>query len=271
MPNDFWFHSYVMFYILWFCIALQSVRPAGEDDIFAVNIIRKKTLIHRCTGALYRSDVVLLPASCISGRGRRVLPEPYPLTRVGTLDIDGDDNAGGIEIRQTLDRIIHNGFNGTEEDGYSNDIAILFLNESITNHKSIELAKAPCNFLESLGWFRIGHPDGGGAPARKLERITRLKHMGREDCEKHLPHGKLPKGAICAIGPAEALASWDHGALLLCDDDLKTLVGLASFRTSNVHMRAPNIYTNLLDYKEWIQEQIEGFKNGKRAAPNEEL
>lgn len=241
---------------------VQKTKPAGDSDLFAVNIVRKKTFIHYCTGALIAENAVLLPASCIAGK-EKVPPEAHPLVRVGTLDIDEDQ--AGLQIRTTANSTIHPGFDGSAADGYSNDVAILFLNESISNPKLIELATAPCEEMESLGWFKPGPPNSCGAPVKQLERAELLTRHDKEDCENSIPGKRLREGMFCVCGPPKAFNEWDHGALLVCPGNPGTLIGVASCRTNLITDRTAYVYTDLLQFSGWIQKQLESFGSSMEA------
>lgn len=245
-----------------------NTRPATADDLFAVNIVRKKTSIHRCTGALITPSIVLLPGSCIVGKSKRVLPESHPNVRIGSLYIDGTE--GRIEVRKTSKQIVHPSFEGTDEDGYSNDLALLVLDEPVVNHTTIGLAPTRCNTMEALGWFKSGPAEGGGAPSKTLERAESMESLDKTDCEQHLPHKTLHEGMFCAIGPPRTSNEWDHGALLLCPGNPEKLLGLASYRSSPLgakspYERSPYAYTDLPQFSGWIQSEV------KKAEAKDEL
>lgn len=241
---------------------LHMIKPwesmiinAEKEDFFAVNIIQKEVPIHICTGVLYTANVVLLPASCIVRQGKNGKQVLKPNIRAGTRDIFGEENLKGIEVRSSSEEIIHPSFNGNMEDGFSYDLAILILNESISSHTKIELSTAPCEEMETLGWFRPCN-NLPAAPLTKLGRLQNLTQRDSKICQQHFPHSTLLKGMFCAIYPIVSSIPWDHGAPLLCPGTPRTLVGLASYMSSTECVNSPQLYTDVWKFSKWIKREM---------------
>lgn len=235
----------------------ERKAPCNDDYPFVVNIMRRRTNIHHRTGALITSTTVVVPASSIKGSDGYDPPEPNPLLRVGNTYILGSEDREHAEFRGASEVFVHPGFRGNEMEGYINDIALLVLNESISEHTSVRLAETPCPHLKAVGWFRRSKYE---SPAIHLQQIVGLQPI---DCKLATGSENNLKGMTCLHKGPSSTCAWDRGALLLCSSHCgDSIVGLATYE-SQQYCSAPFGYTYLHDFKEWIESDKDARQTGE--------
>ncbi|CAD7702192.1 unnamed protein product [Ostreobium quekettii] len=203
---------------------------------------------HVCTGILVKPGLVVAPASCVT-KGIKD-QEKFPLVRLGSYDLNTHDGPEEPEVLKTCQRIVHHKFTGKPEEG--NDIALLVLNGTKWQHAPIEGMLpvdhcVPNKTMSSLGWFATSRH---GSPSYNLVAIPKLKHVEKGECVKALKDKGVPNGTVCAVPEFRAVAEWDLGSPLLCQDE--HLIGLVSYAQPQPNVHVPYVYTHVSEYENWI-------------------
>jgi len=239
-----------------FVIAKKVAEYAHHEKFpFMVNVVSPTTTTHICSGALIADDLAIAPASCVSKSCKKC--EPFPIIRVGSNSIDGEDETGDVQEYNVIEQRVHNKFDGTVSAGY--DVAILQLDGKTKDVPIIGGYKAlrdlgDSDVIMALGWFKASRI---GAPSALLQMITSLDYVPQEKCMNVFP--KLPEASVCAKPKMRAHCEWDHGApLLLCTKGIGNymLAGLASFERSTCQTDDPYVYADVGgELLNWVEAQ----------------
>ncbi|XP_043277366.1 trypsin-1-like [Venturia canescens] len=201
---------------------------------------------HFCGGSVLTENYVVTAAHCVAGKEAENVK-----VIAGTVDLEKPHS-----IHYVKKIIIHADYDPSHS--WSNDIAVLKVNEPFVVSKTIAYATLPMHSEEfapgvvavASGWGRLW--EGGDTPT-KLQR-TDVKISSPEYCNKVNSDAGYPvyEGHICAHDPdvKTGPCHGDSGGPLVVDGKL---VGLASWVISCASTKYPTVYTKVSQYVDWLE------------------
>ncbi|XP_068148185.1 trypsin eta-like [Drosophila tropicalis] len=232
----------------------RSARVIGGQDVSIYSVpyqvsLRYKSnqseaFIHRCAGTIYSSEVILTTATCVQNVNAKQLHviagETY---RTGSK--------GSIYLVNRI--VIHPEFDMWLMD---NDLALVVLTHHINldglGVSTIGLAEVePNDASEAVvaGWGGISSEES----SVEVLKLSYLQTVGLIKCRKFYGEDRITLSMLCAGGKQGDTCAGDAGGALVVND---LAVGLVSWGRKGCGLTDfPGVYTNLVYYSEWIQEE----------------
>ncbi|XP_016956514.1 trypsin alpha-like [Drosophila biarmipes] len=197
-----------------------------------------------CGGLIYKEDIILTAAHCIEN--------------VAAKDISvyfGSEKRGFGELVNVSKAISHEDYKG-ELYSFANDIAVLILSSPIPlgdNASTIKLADETPEVGEKVlatGWGRTVENDANSAPTTLLGTFVRVQNQDFCRGVYGLSFYFITDSMICANEFGKGACQGDSGGPLV--NSKSELIGLASFNLGCDKPDTPDIYTNVVVFKDWI-------------------
>lgn len=237
--------------------ALKENRIIGGESTeinaapYLVSIRYKKNLSapfeHRCSGTIYSSNIILTTATCVIGLETQRL-------HVKAGSTYRSQNDGFVYIVEKY--ILHPNYNIWFMD---NDLALLKLAFDLTDSVPKEITPIaisssipPVNSPATIaGW--------GITSSQKNSEYSEILQMADVDivadaeCKKSYGENRLSPAMLCAAGKDADACLGDAGGALVYEDKA---VGLISWGNGCGNSDFPGVYTNLVYFKEWIENEV---------------
>lgn len=173
-----------------------------------------------------------------------------------------------VRQRRVVKLIKHPGFQMSIDNYYSDDIALVLLDEKVDFDEFLRPVCLPANSSVQLkpgteciviGWGKKIHDDY--ADYQSAINEVQVPVVSHSKCikwySKQLPFHPIPKTQLCAgyeNGKKDACQG-DSGGPLLCynDDQSWFVAGVVSWGINCAQPQLPGIYTNVPKYLEWIK------------------
>jgi serine protease len=210
---------------------------------------------HFCGGSLIKNDWVLTAAHCVDGSS------PTGLRAViGRHDLN-TSTGQSITVSQI---IVHPSYNDSTSD---NDIALLklssptTLNPTLMQIPDIDLmneAAAPGDMVITAGW---GTTSEGGSLATRLREVA-VPVVSNTTCNAPASYnGSITANMICAgyaAGGKDSCQGDSGGPLMFTYAGADYQAGVVSFGEGCARANKYGVYTRVVNYGTWINEQING-------------
>ncbi|XP_055587401.1 trypsin 3A1-like [Uranotaenia lowii] len=210
-----------------------------------------------CNGVIVDQQHVLTAAQCVFNENRRLM-DPFWLTIVaGDLQLM---NQGARRQTRKVSRInVHPQFNIFTRE---HDLAVLRLNEPFDlPSNTVDVARRRTSITsigetcEFAGW---GETAGTGTSVNVNQRYFPMVINDRDACNGAAMHaGGVMETMICAgntaVTNAAAPCHGNMGAGLYCN---RELVGTLSFGINCGGANNPPVFTQVRNYRRWIEEQF---------------
>ncbi|XP_017117015.1 pro-resilin-like [Drosophila elegans] len=249
----------------------DQARPGQYPWVVAVFSNGK----YLCGGSLISSDYVLTVAHPLV-----VKTETDLVVRAGEWNMDTNEESFQIENREVERIKRHEGFNFTSG---ANNLAILKLKTpfQLKEHIRTICMPVPKKTFEPrrcivAGWGKMKYQSSDySAVLKKVD----LPLVDRHTCEQQLRKTKvgqdfqLPASMICAGGELNQDAcTGDGGSALFCpigedDSGLYEQVGIVNWGIECGLKDVPATYTDVAQFKHWIEEQTLPFRYRKSGRP----
>ena len=230
-----------------------SYSPVRGSYPFMVNI--KMGWNHWCGGALYDKYTVISAAHCFwTGMN----PSSLKLFFGDKHQKHGYEIEHGQERRYVRSVTLHPRYG---QDGWnSNDIAILKLTQSVPFTDKIQPICLPTMEVQggektvTMGWgYTKGTGDGN------ILSVVEVPIISRNTCKKWLG-GYFTETMICAgfeEGMRDSCQGDSGGPLAMQNEEgFFELTGIVSWGNGCAQARNPGVYTDVVDYKDWINEVV---------------
>lgn len=232
---------------------------------------------NHCTGSLIRLErpaTILTAAHCVSPKSTAFFD------MLGTTSFDvylGRSDADNHTVSRNNNFTLHREWYHTYHPAYNhtltnNDIALIFLDEDLSNDARLSVATYDDPFDLAAGdeLTVIGYgADYEGGPATDTLEHTDLEYTDREECKDKinahlkelekkenttLSNVTIDDTMICANGHATDSCQGDSGGPLV-KLGTSTQVGITSWGIG-CNRSIPGVYTNLARYTSWIDTSI---------------
>uniref|UniRef100_A0A3P9BBW1 Peptidase S1 domain-containing protein n=1 Tax=Maylandia zebra TaxID=106582 RepID=A0A3P9BBW1_9CICH len=229
-------------------IAIIDGEKAPENSMQYMASVQNNKGQHVCGGFLITEDFVVSAANCDDSNPTYVVLGNHNLK---------NGNHQKIKIEN---KIIHENY---QQIGQGNDIMLIELSEKVKLCHRVEIIQIPhaeINLKENqvcqvAGW---GTTKTRGKSVDEL-RVVDVSVINQRVCEEQW-HG-LPANVTCAGGyeTTKGFCQGDSGGPLVCHG---FAVGVVSFnyKENCNYPNKPNVYTDISNYRRWIDEVLEKKK-----------
>lgn len=236
------------------------IRPyivGGEESVPGARpwMVSLQRSSHFCGGSLIKNDWVLTAAHCVDGSSTSGL---YAV--VGRHAWNGSDGQR-IAVSQI---IVHPAYNDSTSD---NDIALLKLSSASTlgltlmqlpDAALIDEAAAPGDLVTVLGW---GTTTEGGSIPSNLREVD-VPVVSNSTCNSSSAYnGQITSNMMCAgfaSGGKDSCQGDSGGPLMFTYAGTDYQAGIVSWGEGCARPNKYGVYTKLLNYVSWVNEQISG-------------
>ncbi|XP_065369161.1 trypsin eta-like [Calliphora vicina] len=202
---------------------------------------------HRCSGTIYSSKVILTTATCVIGLDLNRL-------HVKAGSTYRSQNDGFLYLVEKY--IIHPEYNIWFTD---NDLALLVLAFDLTSSFPKEIDPIallsnvpPVNSLATIAGWGITDASANS----KFSEILQIAHVNVVDildCKRSYGENRISPAMLCATGDDSDACLGDAGGALVYEDKA---LGLISWGNGCANSDFPGVYTNLVYFKEWIENEV---------------
>ncbi|KAM7344006.1 trypsin eta-like [Cochliomyia hominivorax] len=218
---------------------------------YLVSIRYKKNLSmpfeHRCSGTIYSSKIILTTATCVIGLDANRLH-----VKAGSTYRSQSD--GFLYLVEKY--IIHPDYNIWFMD---NDLALLVLAFELTESVPKEVAPIaissslpPVNSEATIAGWGVTDTQKNNEFSEILQKAY-VNIIAEVDCKKSYGENRLTPAMLCAVGKESDACLGDAGGALVYHDNA---VGLISWGNSCGNSNFPGVYTNLVYFKKWIENEV---------------
>ncbi|XP_023306033.2 trypsin eta-like [Lucilia cuprina] len=244
------------------CISTSVTSPiesrviGGETSVitetpYLVSIRYKKNnstpFEHRCSGTIYSSKVILTTATCLVG-----LDTSRIHVKAGSSYRTQND--GYLYLVEKY--IIHPDYNIWFMD---NDLALLILAFDLTLSLPKEIypidlisTMPEVNSSATIAGWGVTDSSANGQFSEILQ-IANVKIVDVLNCKRSYGENRISPAMLCAAGDDSDACLGDAGGALVYEDNA---VGLISWGNGCANSDFPGVYTNLLYFKEWIENEV---------------
>lgn len=227
-----------------------EIPPRGAIPWQADVRVKRK---HRCGGVIISEQLVITAAHCV-----REEDEIYVI--LGSYDDKVTVHEQTIRVH-TVTRHPEFRIHGP----YSNDIALLLLNNQIKMTKYIQRACLPYNHVSDGSWCEVsgwGASDTKNLDSRSsILRTAAVPIISLDTCRKEEIYGdkiqEILDTMLCAghlRGGIDACGGDSGGPLMCYRDGRYELTGIVSWGDGCAKSNRPGVYTRVASYISWIQE-----------------
>ncbi|CAH1099837.1 unnamed protein product [Psylliodes chrysocephalus] len=231
-------------------LKIENAVDAKIEDypfVASIQVCLENGCEHICGAVIINENWVLTSARCLEERF---------MVAVGSTDLHGNDTVFVI-----VDSVItHPDF---PEVGFGpNDLALIKLATSLTFNDKVQAAKLPTQGQEFTGKTVVtGYSYTRNHSVNTLKAAADLDLISNADCKKRVDvfysfYSDLfnNEANMCTLGENSNLCYTDFGSPLSQDG---TVIGIATWYVYPCFTKgAPNVYTNLSHYADWIAKTI---------------
>ncbi|XP_046384291.1 chymotrypsin-2-like [Ischnura elegans] len=204
-----------------------------------------------CGGVIIHPSYVLTSALCATGGSTFTI-------HAGVTNLHGDESSRVIV--QSTEPIIHDGYTN---DYLVNDIALLKLSEQLQFNENISQALLPANndtYANDPAWISGWGSSYKEGPYSEILQYAPMTVISNDECIKTWGESYVTDGRICARGDSgEGGCTGDEGGPLFKDlsgGGPNLLIGITSFHSSKGCGIAPDGYTRVSYYRDWILSNV---------------
>lgn len=219
---------------------------------------------HYCAGSVIHPKVIVTAAHCIEPVRQRGSDIPFV---VATKSVE----TGEAKSMGTKASVVRGGYNAATHD---NDVAVLLLNEPLTNVEVIPLA-APGTVVSKSAPLKIagwGLQDESSTSLSPDLMEAEVNFVESEECNKILGNGRISDNMICAgdlINGRDACQGDSGGPLIMMQDNgdgtsSPQLLGVVSWGIGCGRVGLPGVYSSIPYFHEWIQSYINTWESEGR-------
>ena len=206
--------------------------------------VPKKGFLHYCGGTILNAYTILSAANCNIKVGHKVLAGSRNRKK-GT--------------RHVIKKVITNRFKPYDKYDYIHDIVILKLKTPLALDDTRQPACLPSkNFKPKVGSICYvsgwGVKNYGGNYLPKWLQYVSVPIVDHASCANTLYGIESTDSLICAGADGKDACSKDSGTPLVCIENGKPVItGITSFGVDCGDPDYPGVYTEVVDYRRWIQ------------------
>ncbi|XP_055874785.1 chymotrypsin-1-like [Biomphalaria glabrata] len=234
----------------------------------SLQVYKNNVWNHYCGAVIIDRDVLVCAAHCL-----RKYPAEILRVEVGSLNLQ----APPLKYTQFLEVLAyqrHENFSLNPDQGFPNDIGLIFLKNRITyneNVQPIRLAPPGLNFDNSecviSGWGLTNYLGPAASPVLLEGKVRKLTY---EKCVAlHLEvDATIDRNHVCVLGesgddvqPAGG-CNGDSGGPLMCEFKRRRyLIGVASYVWDYCDVNYPTVYTRVSGFISWINRNKDLYSN----------
>jgi elastase-2 len=153
-------------------------------------------------------------------------------------------------LRTLTNFVRHASFVNDGNQGFPNDVAVLYFSAVTTNANTQPITMASSGTFAGVactitGW---GATSGGGSAPITLQEGG-MSGLTNTDCANQWSAAQINNGHLCVQAPSVSACSGDSGGPLVCQG---LLAGATSWGQSSCSPSFPSVYTRISFFLSWI-------------------